>query len=139
MSLKFYIPFILLGIAVVLFLFFVLPDVIKAIRLKKYGTKAKGKLVEVKTLRGKDKFGAHNKSLIIRVKNDEVDFTFECLNTSASPDLIGNYPVVYIKRGDGKQLLCNIDSWSIMLTNAIIVLLICFALVFLFFILYFKK
>ncbi len=138
MSLRFYMPYIYLAISIILFILFVLPDIIKAIRLKKYGIKAKGKLVEVKTLRGSDKYGNKNKSLIIRVKNDDVDFTFECLNTSAYPDLIGNYSVVYIKRGEGKQPLCDIDSWVIMLANAIIISLICFALVFLFFILIYK-
>ena len=52
-----------------LFLFFlVLKDVYKAILLKKKGKKAFGKVIEVRRLQGKDKYGHYSNALVIEVK-----------------------------------------------------------------------
>lgn len=124
-----YFTYIFSGIAFVLFSTLVIPSLILAFYLKRKGTRAWGKIVSIVNLPGTQKHGAANKGQIIHVKNDEVDFTFQCNHNTIPTNLIGKVPVLYIQRRN-KKPLCRIDSWEVMLSDSIIWFIVTMALVF---------
>lgn len=118
--------FVFLGLSIALF-FLTLREIYNAIRLKKYGKKAFGKIIGVKRLRGRDRYGQYSNALIIEVETENDKFTYDCLNSHNTNFPYGKVPIIYLKNKQG-QRICNIDSWYILLTNAIFYFVISLAL-----------
>lgn len=118
-AIKAYLPYVFLALGLIIFALMVVKDLVRAIYLKRKGIKAYGKLVGVNTLSGRDKWGKDHKSIQIQVNHGNTSFTFECLHTQVHADVFGKIPVVFIPR-ENAQPICDIDSWSILLTDAII-------------------
>lgn len=131
------IGYVFLVLSATVFIFFVLMDVYKAILLKKKGKKAFGKVIEVRRLQGKDKYGQHSNALVIEVKAENNTFIYDCLNSSIDYPF-GKVPILYLEKKNGKRI-CAVDSWLFLLTDAIIFFAISLALTIPYFIVIFNN
>jgi hypothetical protein len=118
--------FVFLGLSIALFIL-TLREIYIAIRLKKNGKRAFGKITGVKQLPGRDRNGQYSKALIIEVDTENGKFSYDCLNSDMKNFPYGKVPILYIEKKNGKKI-CNIDSWYILLTNAIFYFAISMAL-----------
>jgi hypothetical protein len=118
--------YVFLGLSIAVFVL-TLREIYIAIRLKKYGKKAFGKIIGVKRLPGRDKYGQYSNALIIEIDSENEKFTYDCLNSHMKNFPYGKVPILYLKNNHGKRI-CNIDSWYILLTNAIFYFAISLAL-----------
>jgi hypothetical protein len=126
--LKEYLRYFFLVIGLALFIFLVLKDLIRAIYLKSKGTRAYGTIVRVNTLPGRNRLGQDHKSIHIQVKHEGTTFTFECLHTQVPSDVYGKIPVVFIRKENAPPI-CDIDSWTVLLTDAILWMIVSLCLV----------
>lgn len=115
-----------LGASIVVFVFLVLKDLYTAFLLKTKGKTAFGKVISIKRLPGRDKSGVQSHALVIEVQAEDNEFTFDCLNTHWDfPHT--KVPVLFIKKTNGK-VISSVDSWYVLLTDAIIFFAISLAL-----------
>ncbi|MFM7662401.1 MAG: hypothetical protein ACKO6A_07030 [Bacteroidota bacterium] len=131
------IGYVFLALSAIVFIFFVIKDVYKAILLKKKGRKAFGKVIGVRYLQGKDKNGQYSKALVIEVKADNNTFIYDCLNSSIDYPF-GKVPIIYLEKKNGKRI-CAVDSWLFLLTDAIMFFAISLALTIPYFIVIFNN
>jgi hypothetical protein len=110
--------YVFLALSAIVFIFLVIKDVYKAILLKKKGKKAFGKVIEVRRLPSKDKYGQYSNALVIEVKAENNTFIYDCLNSSIDYPF-EKVPIVYLEKKNGKRI-CAVDSWLFLLTDAII-------------------
>ena len=110
--------YVFLALSAIVFIFLVLNDVYKAILLKKKGKKAFGKVIEVRLLQGKDKYGQYSNAPVIEVKAENNTFIYDCLYSSIDYPF-GRVPIVYLEKKSGKRI-CAVDSWLFLLTDSII-------------------
>ena len=129
--------YVFLALSAIVFIFLVLKDVYKAILLKKKGKKAFGKVIEVRRLQGKDKYGQYSNALVIEVKTENNTFIYDCLNSSIDYPF-EKVPIVYVDKKNGKRI-CAVDSWLFLLTDAIIFFGISLALTIPYFIVIFNN
>ena len=126
MEIRTIVGYVFLGASIVVFVFLVLKDLYKAFLLKQKGKKAFGKVISIKRLPGRDKYGVQSNALVIDVQAEDAKFTFDCLNTHWDfPH--AKVPVLFIKKKNGK-VICSVDSWYVLLTDAIIFFAISLAL-----------
>ena len=126
MEIRTIVGYVFLGASIVVFVFLVLKDLYKAFLLKQKGKKAFGKVISIKRLPGRDKYGVQSNALVIEVQAEDDKFTFDCLNTHWDfPQ--AKVPVLFIKKKNGK-VICSVDSWYVLLTDAIIFFAISLAL-----------
>ena len=129
--------YVFLALSAIVFIFLVLKDVYKAILLKKKGKKAFGKVIEVRRLQGKDKYGQYSNALVIEVKTENNTFIYDCLNSSIDYPF-EKVPIVYVDKKNGKRI-CAVNSWLFLLTDAIIFFGISLALTIPYFIVIFNN
>ena len=72
--------YVFLGLSIALFIL-TFREIYLAIRLKKYGKKAFGKIIGVKRLPGRDRYGQYSNALIIEVDAENGKFSCDCLNS----------------------------------------------------------
>jgi hypothetical protein len=129
--------YVFLGLSIALFIL-TLREIIIAIRLKKNGKKAFGKIIGVKRLPARDRYGQYSNALIIEVDTENDKFTYESLHSHIPHFPYGKVPILYLEKKNGGKN-CNIDSWYILLTNAIFYFAISLALTIPYFIVIFTS
>jgi hypothetical protein len=129
--------YVFLGLSIAVFVL-TLREIYIAIRLKKNGKKAFGKITGVKQLPGRDRNGQYSKALIIEVDTENGKFSYDCLNSHMTNFPYGKVPILYLEVKYGKRI-CNIDSWYILLTDAILYFAISLALTIPYFIINFSS
>jgi hypothetical protein len=129
--------YVFLGLSIAVFVL-TLREIYIAIRLKKNGKKAFGKITGVKQLPGSDRNGQYSKALIIEVDTENGKFSYDCLNSHMTNFPYGKVPILYLEVKYGKRI-CNIDSWYILLTDAILYFAISLALTIPYFIINFTS
>jgi hypothetical protein len=129
--------YVFLGLSIALFIL-TFREIYLAIRIKKNGKKAFGKIIGVKWLPGKDRNKQYRNALIIEVETENDKFTYDCLYSHITNFPYGKVPILYLKNNKGKRI-CTIDSWYILLINAFFYFVISLALTIPYFIINFSS